>query len=144
MIKRTGLSPVIASIILSSMVLLIGAGVWTYSNSAASVIANDYANETVEMVNTIQERFTIEHASFDNSTYVLSLWIYNYGDVRVNINSRITINGTNYENNSISLDADEYKEVTFNVGTTLDVNEEVVIYVLSIRGNSKRETYYIQ
>ena len=144
MIKRAGLSPVIASIILSSMVLLIGAGVWTYSNSAASVIASDYANDTVEMVNTIQERFTIEHASFDNSTYVLSLWIYNYGDVGVNINSRITINGTDYENNSISLDADEYKEVTFSVGTTLEVNEDVIIYVLSTRGNFKRETYYVQ
>lgn len=141
--RRPALSPVIASIILSSMVLIIGAGVWTYSNSAASVIANDYANETIEMVNTIEERFIFEHACFDNDTHIFSLWVYNYGDVAIRINSKITINGAEKNNNSIAIHKDTFKEITFDVGGTLGVNEDVIIYVITSRGNSIRETYYI-
>lgn len=142
--KRAGISPVIASIILSAMVLVVGAGVWSYSNSAASVIASDYANETIEMVSTIQERFVIEHEYFNNNTHTLSLWIYNYGEVAIKINTIITIDNTNYPNNSIAISADSIKEVTFDVGSTLPVNEDISIYILTARGNSKRETYYVK
>ncbi len=142
--KRVGISPVIASIILSAMVLVVGAGVWSYSNSAASVIASDYANETIEMVSTIQERFVIEHEYFNNNTHTLSLWIYNYGEVAIKINTIITIDNTNYPNNSIAISADSIKEVTFDVGSTLPVNEDISIYILTARGNSKRETYYVK
>ena len=141
--RRSALSPVIASIILSAMVLTIGAGVWTYSNSAASVIASDYANDTIEMVNTIEERFIIEHVCFDNDTYILSIWVYNHGDVAISINSRITINNETYNNNSIFINKNNVKEVTFDVGESLDVNEDVIIYIITNRGNSVRETYYI-
>ena len=142
--KRVGLSPVIASIILSAMVLVVGAGVWTYSNSSASVIASDYANETIEMVYTMQERFVIEHEYFNNNTHTLSLWIYNYGDAAIKISTTITIDSTDYTNNSVSIASDGIKEITFDVGTTLPVNEDISIYILSARGNSKRETYYVK
>ena len=142
--ERVAMSPVIASIILSAMVLVVGAGVWSYSQGAASMVANDYADDTIDMINTIQERYVIEHINFDNDTHALTLWIYNYGDVSINIDTKITVDDTEYENNSIIVGSDDIKTVIFDVGSTLSVNDDITIYILTDRGNSYRGVYYVK
>ncbi len=84
MSSRRALSPVIASVILSGMVLVIGAGVWSYSYGAASVMANDYSDMTLEMVHTIAERFCIEKVHYDSTTEDIHVWVYNYGKISFN------------------------------------------------------------
>jgi len=142
--ERAAMSPVIASIILSAMVLVVGAGVWSYSQGAASMVANDYADDTIDMINTIQERYVIEHISFDNDTHTFTLWMYNYGDVPIEIDTRITINDTNYDNNNVIISSDDIQTVIFDVGSTLSINEDITIYILTDRGNSYRGVYYVK
>ena len=142
--NRSAMSPVIASVILSAMVLVVGAGVWSYSQGAASMIANDYADDTIDMINTIQERYVIEHSNFDNTTHKLTLWVYNYGDVSINIDTKITVEDTDYENNSITIGSDNIQAIDFDIGTTLPVNEDITIYILTDRQNSYRGIYYVK
>ena len=144
LMKKPALSPVIASIMLTAMVLVVGGGLWSYSKGAASMIASDYADNTIEMINTIQERFIIEHVNYDENTQTVNLWIYNYGDVPVIINSQISIDNTYYENNGISIDADSIVQVIFNIESSLSVNQDIIIFIYTNRGNSYREVYYVK
>ncbi|TFH12956.1 hypothetical protein E4H04_12870 [Candidatus Bathyarchaeota archaeon] len=147
--KRAALSEVISTVILAGVVLSIGGGIWSYSLGAASSIANDYADETIEMVNTIQERFVVEHSKFDSDTKILSIWVYNYGDVAIKLNTTITTTDIyddviTKDNNSITIYAHNCSPITFTIGSGLPVNEEISIVILTYRGNSHREIYYVK
>ena len=142
--KKRALSPVIASILLSAMVLVIGGGLWSYSKGAASMVASDYADNTIEMINTIQERFIIEHINYDENTETVNLWVYNYGDVEITINTKITIDNSYYENNGILIDANSISQIIYNTESSLPSNQDIVIYIYTNRGNSCREVYYVK
>ncbi len=62
MIKRKALSPVISTLILSAAVIAIGGGIWSFSIGASTMIADNYVNDTLELVNEVTERFMVEHA----------------------------------------------------------------------------------
>ncbi|MES0326302.1 MAG: hypothetical protein ABUK18_10570, partial [Candidatus Bathyarchaeia archaeon] len=74
MIKRKALSPVISSLILSAAVIAIGGGLWSYSAGAATVVADNYVNDTLELVNEVTERFVVEHVTIDAEKDTLSVW----------------------------------------------------------------------
>ena len=61
--KRRGLTPVISVIILSAVVIAVGGAVWSYAQSAATVIANNYVNDTLSLLYEVTERFYVEHVS---------------------------------------------------------------------------------
>lgn len=82
--NRRGISPVISSVILSAVVIVIGASVWSVTHSAASVMQNDYYEGVMESVETIKERFYIENIRYSNSSEPkLKIWIYNYGEMDI-------------------------------------------------------------
>jgi hypothetical protein len=85
MIKRKALSPVISSLILSAAVIAIEGGLWSYSAGAATVIADSYVNDTMELVNEVTERFVVEHVTIDAEKDTLSVWVYNYGSQKINV-----------------------------------------------------------
>ena len=89
--KRKGLSPIIATIILSATVLIIGGGVWSYSIGAATIVAEDYTDKTFSTLNEVIERFCIEHIYYDNVTDQFFVWVYNYGSVDVTIDVYVNI-----------------------------------------------------
>ena len=145
MISRRGLSPVIASVILSGMVLVIGAGVWSYSYGAASSMASDYSDTTIEMVHTIAERFCIEKVHYDSSTEDIQIWIYNYGSVSTTVDVILKIDGTAYTDSDISLGTTELKQVTIDVSAEggLVSYDDVIIEIVSERSNTEFMTYYV-
>ncbi len=145
MISRRGLSPVIASVILSGMVLVIGAGVWSYSYGAASVMANDYSDMTLEMVHTIAERYCIEKVHYDSSTEEIHVWIYNYGKIAINVDVTLKIDGNAYSAVDNSLGSTELKQVTIDVSAEsgLASYEDVIIEIVSERSNVEFMTYYV-
>jgi len=85
MIERKALSPVISSLILSAAVIAIGGGLWSYSAGAATVVADSYVNDTLELVNEVTERFVVEHVTIDAAKDTLSVWVYNYGSQQINV-----------------------------------------------------------
>jgi hypothetical protein len=92
--KRRALSEVISSVILSAAVLVVGGMIWNYANGASSVVAAQYHDESMELVKQLEERYMVEHVT-NNSTH-LSVWIYNYGRVDVELVIYANINGSQY------------------------------------------------
>lgn len=116
--NRRGVSPIISSVILSAVVIAIGASVWSVTDSAASVMQNDYYEGVMESVENIKERFYIENIGYSNSSEPkLEIWIYNYGEMDIVI-ELIRLKGAG----SIS---------TQLIGTPLSVREIIGIDVTS-------------
>ena len=143
---RKGLSPVIASVILSGMVLVIGAGVWSYSYGAASTMANDYSDETIDMVHTIIERFTIEKVNYDSSAENISIYVYNYGDVSIDVDTTIKINETSYYDYDKVIDPKNFEKISIDVSGEggLSSLQKVSIDLRTKRENREYMTYYVQ
>lgn len=152
--KRHGVSPVIATIILSAAVITIGAAVWNYSQGAATVIANDYVNGTLDLLNELTERFTVEHTSNNSDGSMLYVWIYNYGEVDVIVD--IYANATHYNSttekyeyllsanysNSVVSEGIVKIEIPFS-SRHLSAGDFVAIKVHSRRQNNAYHKYYV-
>jgi flagellin-like protein len=142
--SRRGLTPVIATIILSAVVITVGGAIWSYSQSATTVIANDYVNDTMSLLNEVIERFTIEHVCNDSDGSTLYVWLYNYGDIDVVID--LYANATTKYNSTLgtTIISGEISaiEVDFS-GNHLSSNDEVAIKAHSRRQNNAYYTYYV-
>ena len=145
MSKRKALSPVIASVILSGMVLVIGGAVWSYSYGAASTMANDYADETINMVHTIIERFNIEKVHYDSSTDTVTIWIYNYGDIGITATTTVTINGNEYSESETEINSKQIESVSIDVSSEGDLPsyQKIIITIQTERENREYVTYYV-
>ena len=129
--ERRAITPVISALILSTIVLTIGGVLWAFSQGAMTISAEDYAYSVINMTDTISERFIIEHVSYDAGT--LHIWIYNYGEVDIEVN-------VTYPENLIGWTEVSSKELEkIDIGITLPPNTEVGINVESRRGN---DVYY--
>lgn len=143
---RRGLSPVIATVIMAGVVLTIGGAIWSYSLGAASVTADNYVNDTLDMLYEMQERFDVEHAvyNFDNDT--MRIWIYNYGEVDILIDVYTTIDGEDSESSrDHQIDAGDCKKVQIDFSSSpIAAQETVAIKLYSRRQNVAYYTYYAQ
>lgn len=143
--ERRALSPVIATIIISAAVMAIGGGLWSYAQSASTVIANDYVNGTLSLVDEITERFVVEWVKNSTNGDTLTVWVYNYGDVDIMVDVYVDVDDGN---SGTTLDTEivagtyESIEVSF-VGDPLEKWDEVSIKVYSWRQNSVYYTYYV-
>ncbi len=84
--NRKALSPVVSALILSAAVLTVGGAVWAYSQGAMIISSEHYAESVINMSETISERFIIEHVSYDPDMDILSIWVFNYGDIKIDVN----------------------------------------------------------
>jgi len=141
--RRKGLSPVIASIILAAVVLAVGGGIWSYSYGAASSMATDYVETTMNMVNTIVERFNIEHTYYNDTTQILTVWVYNYGSISITVNVTAVVNEDSYISACNEIEAGSIMEIGLPIGVALSPNDEISITVRSERGNIEDEVYYV-
>jgi len=91
---RKGIAPVVSTVILAAVVIAVGGAVWSYAQGASTVIANNYVNDTLGLVDDIIERFDIEHAMYRFENNSLKIWIYNFGDVDIIIDVYVTANST--------------------------------------------------
>ncbi|RLI08562.1 hypothetical protein DRO42_06120 [Candidatus Bathyarchaeota archaeon] len=138
--SKRGITPVVATIILSAVVIAVGGAVWSYSQGAATVIANDYVNSTMTLLNEIIERFTVEHVSYEAG--ILHVWIYNYGDVDVVLDVYANATGGVFSS-SLGNTVSSKTIRCVNVNITLDSGDEVAIKVHSRRQNNVYYTYYV-
>jgi len=80
---RSGVAPVISSLIITAAVLSIGSMIWSFSLGAATVTADIYVNDTLDMLNEMKERFNVENAYYDTTVDELRIWVFNYGEVDI-------------------------------------------------------------
>jgi flagellin-like protein len=139
--KRRGVSPVISSIILTAMVIAIGGAIWSYTQGASTVVADDYVDGVMELLETAAERFTVEFVSNNSDCSVLRVWIFNYGDVNVSVDVYAHIGESSY---STDLEDPVVVEagalVCANVTVAAGSGDEVGIKVHSRRQNN---AYYV-
>jgi FlaG/FlaF family flagellin (archaellin) len=142
--RSRGVSPVIATIILSAAVITIGAAVWNYSQGAATVIANDYVNGTLDLLKEVTERFTIEHVSNNTVGSIMYVWIFNFGDVDITVD--LYANATGKYSSTLGTNIASGDLVKIDVsfeGAPLQVDDEVALKVHSRRQNNVYYTYYV-
>jgi len=111
--------------------MAVGGVVWAFSQGAMTITAEDYAEATINMTDTICERFIIEHVN--NSETELSVWIYNYGDVDIEVNVTYPENTNGWE----KVVSKELKRI--DIGFDPGFETEVGINVKSRRDN---DVYY--
>jgi hypothetical protein len=115
--KRRGYSDVISSLILTTVVITVGIGVWGYAAGASSNIRTDYFNEVSESVNKIQERFNVESVAINLTVSPrITLWLTNYGYTSINI-TKITLSGGSNTQVIYPDDPDDTKSVGWEIST---------------------------
>jgi len=135
--KKCGLTPVISTIILSAVVIAVGGAVWSYSQGAATVIANDYVNGTMTLLNEVIERYAVEHVSNSSNGNILRIWIYNYGDVDVTLDTYVNVTGGGFNSTlGTYVASEDLEEIQVFLTTTLERSDEVAIKVHSRRQNN--------
>ncbi len=142
--NRRGFSEIIASVILTAVVLTIGGTIWFYSQSATAVMTDTYIDATMETLNEVIERFAVEHVSNNTPRTELYVWVYNYGDVPITVDVYATINGTDYHtnfNNPLTIASKAHAEATLSI--TASSGDEIAIKAYSRRQNHAYYTYYM-
>ncbi len=118
--RRRGLSPVIATIILSGVVIAVGGSIWSFSRGASTVMANQYVNSTLSVLNEVTERFTVEYAYNNSNGEILYVCVYNYGDVDVVVD--VYANATHFVNSS-------YTSYVMKANYFNSVNDKVILRI---------------
>ena len=116
---------------------------WNYASGASSVMASQYHNDSQELVKQLQERYMVEHIT-NNSTYI-TLWIYNYGDVDIDLVVYANNNGTIYstdQNNPIPVTSKSNAQAT--ISATSSEGDNIGINVYSRRQNNVYYSYIAQ
>lgn len=137
--NRRGLSPVIASVILAGTVLVVGVSVWAYSFSATEVTGDDYVDEILDRVDIVRERFTVAHIAWETPT--LSVWIYNYGNVTIEVDIYVRGDAEGSNTSGTPVESGDIVPVTFSLAT--EAGYELTIEVVSRRQNFVYETYVV-
>lgn len=143
---RKALSPVISTLILSAAVVAIGGSIWSYSISACTLIAEGYVNDTLELVNEVTERFMVEHVSYDSVADELSIWVYNYGNQKITVDTYANIKTSS----SSFMDTDsgtviqkgETKKIVISVSESVVSGDKASIKIHSRRQNNAYKIYY--
>jgi len=134
---RRALSQAISAVMLSAVVIAVGGAIWAYSQGAMIIIGDDYAESVIEMRETTSERFIIEQVSY-NGTY-LHVWIYNYGDVDIEV--KIHVGRVTHSEEWIEITAGGF--VALEPLSYLAESEELFIRAYTRRGNNVYYSYLV-
>ena len=140
------LSPVVASIILCAAVLMIGLSAWSYTYSVSAFLQTSYYEDVKKQIDAISERFAVEHITYDNSSNILYVWVYNYGDVDIEVDVYVMgdAEGKNFSATATPIPREETLEIVVPLQSeNLTAGDELVVEVVSRRENIVYETYIV-
>src|SRR5687768_13221946 len=88
--KRSGVSPVIATTIILAITITLGLGLWSFAASGVSTSTQTYADAVTEYGRYTSDRFIVANMDFDNpADGKVSFWIYNSGKLATTISSAV-------------------------------------------------------
>lgn len=124
--------------ILTTVVLVVGGSIWFFSNNAATIVANQYVDGIIDIMDEISERFAVELVGYDGVN-ILTVWVHNYGEVDVKVDIYAVsglVSDSNFNNSIIS---GELLDVSLSLS---EISGEIVaIRVVSRRGNYEHYRY---
>jgi hypothetical protein len=136
-------SNVISAVILCATVIVIGGAVWAFANNSSSLMADNYFEEVNEKVDKARERFMVENIEPMNNS-CLRAWVYNYGDISINITTGVYRNGSNIgQITDQFINCGEIKQLDITV-QTLYKGDELVVTVKSVRETTENESYVLR
>lgn len=146
---KKALSPVVASIILCAAVLMIGLSAWSYTYSVSAFLQTSYYEDVKKQIDAISERFAVEHIAYDNSSNILYVWVYNYGEVDIEVDVYVMgdAEGKNFSETATPIPHFETLEIVVPVvplqSENLTAGDELVVEVVSRRQNIVYQTYRV-
>jgi len=141
MLDRRGISPVIATVILCGVVLTIGISVWSLTYSITRSLEDDYYEKVKRQIDAVSERFIVEHISYDNTSGVLNVWVFNYGEIDVQVD--VYVRGDSEGRNATGILIPNGQIVAVSVSLAAEVGDELSITVISRRQNVVYSTYIV-
>ena len=139
--NRKALTPVVASIILCGVVLTVGISVWSLTYSITRSLEDDYYEEVKRRIDAVSERFIVEHISYDNTSGVLNVWVFNYGEVDVQVD--VYVRGDSEGRNATGFLIPNGQIVAVSVSLAAEVGDELSITVISRRQNVVYSIYIV-
>jgi len=139
--NRKALSPVVATIVLCGVVLTVGISVWSFTYSITRSLEEDYYEGVQRQINAISERFIVEHVSYDNESGVLNVWVFNYGEVDMQVD--VYVRGDAEGQNATAISIPHGQMVRITVSLTASIGDELSITVMSRRQNVVYATYVV-
>jgi hypothetical protein len=134
--SRKGISPVISEIILAAAVLTVGSAVWYFSLGYCSITSDYYISDTLELLNTVIERYTVEKVSNNTDGTSLKIWINNYGEIPIIVDVYAYTANKSGSSFNITIPSGALKMVNIDFSTQpLELGEMVKIKVYSWRQN---------
>ncbi len=142
---RRGLSTVISSLIMCSVVIAIGASVWSVTQSVSSITGHSYFESVTESVDKIKERFCIENI-LTGSNNMLQVWIFNYGEVDITIQQLLITGSGNISSHPVDVSIARGNIAKIDVvpaDVALMNGLSISIEVVSNRGNEVHDSIII-
>jgi hypothetical protein len=136
---------VIATIILSAVVIAVGGAIWSYAQGAATSIANDYVNGTLSLLDEVLERFIVEHVTNSSGGITLNVTVCNYGepDIIVDIYAEVS-GGVSNSTLGTSITSSSLVHIPISFQSShLQSGDVVSIKVHSRRQNNAYYVYYV-
>lgn len=147
---KKGLSPVVATVVLCSVVLIIGISTWSLTYTVTSSLQTSYYEGVQEQIDKIAERFTVEYIAFDNVSELLQVWVYNYGNITEYGDIDITVTVSVWESGEhlgqsdwFTIPSGEVVEITVSPNPAPTAGSELVFKVDSRRGNVAYQAYVV-
>jgi len=121
--------------------MAVGGGIWAFSQDAMTITSEEYAETVIAMIDTISERFIIEHAYHDGEN--ISIFVFNYGEVDIEV--KVNVKDLTYPSDQDSWIEIPSKEMVPFPLIDLDVNpgETLDIKVYTRRGNNAFYRYLV-
>ncbi|MEN3051825.1 MAG: archaellin/type IV pilin N-terminal domain-containing protein [Candidatus Methanosuratincola petrocarbonis] len=137
-----GVSEIVATVLMILMVSTIGMGVFIYSMGYFSGITSARYETNRMEINAIEENFRIVDAIVeDGNPCKLSLAVYNYGDVRVDLRENgMYVNGIPFAASPVSIEPRQ--TVWFNGTYTGSIADQIwKVRIVSQRGTAYDEAF---
>jgi len=139
--NRKGLSPVVATIILCGAVLTIGISTWSLAYTITSGLKSDYYESVKEQMDTISERFFVEHVYYSSTSGKLEVWVYNFAEVDIQVD--VYVRGDAVGSNSTGVSVNHMDKTMILVSVNATSGNELSITVMSRRQNTAYATYIV-
>ena len=93
--RHSGVSPVIATVIILAVTVTLGIALWSFVNSEVNTSTEVFANEVTDYINYLNDRFIIVNIAFSHDAVAassppdnfVSVWIYNNGNLPLEVNA---------------------------------------------------------
>lgn len=130
-LSKRAVSEVIASIIIITIAVAVGTGLYVYSLTYFSTIKSSAELDFSAAISREREKFNLLNYYYDDSTNTLHLYIYNYGEVETKI-VNVYIDENQVYGGEILIKSSELREVSFKVTLSTGIHS---IAIISERGN---------